>query len=132
MADRKKLVFLIKFAEGVSGIYSAISKNINDVVAVLNVVEGDSTIRKHIKQIIASLAALKSKIVLEEGMATRENLMPLFRILKKQIADIKELEAYLQLAKAKPNHKVIKTINDLNVQLTNLFAAEQAELGNAA
>ena len=132
MADKKKLAFLSKFAKGVSGIYSAISQNINDVVLVLNVAEGDSTIREHIEQIIASLEALKPNIVREKSMATNENLMPLFRILKKQIADIKELEAYLKLAEKNPNHDVIKAINTLNAKLTLLFAAERAELGNAA
>lgn len=132
MADTQKLVFLKEFAAGVSGVYSAIAKNINNVVAVLNVMESDSTISGHIKQIIASLELLKPKIVLEEGIATKEKLKPLLRILNRQLAEIKKLEAYLRISIKNPKHDVIKAINDLNKKLTELFAAEAANINMAA
>ena len=132
MADKARLLFLEKFATGIAGVYSGISGNINRVVAVLNVVEQYETMKPHINQIIASLEALKPKIVLEEGIAAHENLNQVLRIMKKEVAEITHLEAYLRLAIRSPKHNIITAINNLNKKLTALFAAEAAGINMAA
>ena len=125
----QKLAILNEFAQRLSDVYSAIAKNINNVVQVLNVTEADKDIKISITQIIASLEALEKSIFVERKLTDERQIL---KIIARQISDIKKLEAYLRLSVRQSDHRVIRAINNLNTELTKLFAAEAADIKMAA
>lgn len=114
-----RLKLFQQFAKQIKRSYGAISSNIQEVVEVLNLSEGvDDDLKKHIRQIIASLGSVEQKVFVARKLADDTETLSL---LEKEIKKIRNLGSYLKLAEKDPSHSVIVAINSLNNSLMALF-----------
>lgn len=126
------MVQLEQFIEQIRVVYAAIAKKIEELLTLLNEAELDENSRQLAARINAFLnnlrrsvgAAAKSSSSLPEPKRAQ-----FLNTIRQELQEIKQLEAFIALAKKRPTPEVIRRIHELYQEVSATIEKERRIVG---